>query len=139
MRGLQVVTGGESTQMHFQAATPNQGYCKARLWGDGLLTQCTAKTGDSDFCKRHSNSLSHGRIDVDAPAEVVAKARKHLSKRSQPKVADSQNSELSETKKAKRSDTSAQTGEKLDDALLFVVRAWVAEGCFSEEDMREAR
>ena len=35
-----------SSDMSFMAVSPQQGYCKARLWAEGLLIQCKAFSGD---------------------------------------------------------------------------------------------
>ena len=100
--GLESLSAGSAIDKSFQASFSHGGYCKARLWADGLLTQCKAKTGDVDFCRRHVDEQSHGRIDEDVPAEVAAKARKYLSKRSQTQLGSSQNSEQSAQKKKRQ-------------------------------------
>ena len=66
------------SETSFTASSSQQGLCKARLWADGLLTQCGVTTGDIDFCKNHFDVQGHGRIDQDAPPKVAANARKHL-------------------------------------------------------------
>ena len=79
------VVAGAARPTNFPALIPVDGYCKARLWADGLLSQCTSKAAN-DFCLRHAPKQSHGRIDEIAPADVAAKAQKHLMKKSKGEI-----------------------------------------------------
>ena len=126
------------SETSFTASSSQQGLCKARLWADGLLSQCGVKTGDKDFCKRHFEVQSHGRIDEDAPPEVAAKARKHLLKRTQTPISHSQSSEQSTSKKKRQGDVGEQTGMKVDEFLRGVVQAWMGNGGFSADDIDKA-
>ena len=97
------VVAGQTSPTSFPALIPEDGYCKARLWADGLLSQCTSKAAN-DFCLRHAPKQSHGRIDEMAPADVAVKAQKHLMKKSKGELLSSQNSEQSQAKRRKESD-----------------------------------
>ena len=92
------VVDGAGSAISFPALPPQDGFCKARIWADGLLNQCTAKTGD-DFCRRHRKEQSHGRIDQVPPAEIADKAQKYLCKKSRREYGCSQISEQSQAKR----------------------------------------